>query len=59
MDQRGPVAKGEDVMSEDVQVKPVKPTPLVQRFIIYAGVILVTFLLGFRPDVAQSSDSQQ
>ncbi|MBA2703239.1 MAG: hypothetical protein H0U60_05230 [Blastocatellia bacterium] len=36
-------------MSEDVQVKPVKPTPLVQRFIIYAGVILVTFLLGFVP----------
>ena len=36
-------------MNEDVQVKPVKTTSLVQRFIIYAGVLLVIFLLGFIP----------
>ncbi|MBA2703510.1 MAG: hypothetical protein H0U60_06640 [Blastocatellia bacterium] len=36
-------------MTEDVQVKPVKTTPMVQRFIIYAGVLLVIFLLGFIP----------
>ncbi|MGI8836722.1 MAG: hypothetical protein ACR2H4_08815 [Pyrinomonadaceae bacterium] len=36
-------------MSEDVQAKPVKATPLVQRFIIYGGVLLVIFLLGFIP----------
>jgi hypothetical protein len=36
-------------MSEDVQIKPVKSTPVKQRFIIYAGVLLVVFLLGFVP----------
>ena len=36
-------------MSEDVQTKPVKSTPVKQRFIIYAGVLLVIFLLGFVP----------
>ena len=36
-------------MSEDVQTKPVKSTPVRQRFIIYAGVLLVIFLLGFIP----------
>ncbi len=36
-------------MSEDVQTKPVKSTPVKQRFIIYAGVLLVVFLLGFVP----------
>ncbi|HEV2827322.1 MAG TPA: hypothetical protein VGW76_06920 [Pyrinomonadaceae bacterium] len=36
-------------MSEDVQTKPVKSTNGNQRFIIYAGVLLVVFLLGFVP----------
>jgi hypothetical protein len=36
-------------MSEDVQTKPVKSSPVMQRFIIYAGVLLVIFLLGFVP----------
>lgn len=36
-------------MSEDVQTKPPKSTPVKQRFIIYAGVLLVIFLLGFVP----------
>ena len=36
-------------MSEDVQAKPVKSSPVERRFIIYAGVILVIFLLGFVP----------
>lgn len=36
-------------MSEDVQTNPVKSTPVKQRFVIYAGVLLVVFLLGFLP----------
>ena len=36
-------------MSEDVQTKPVKSAPVMQRFIIYAGVALIIFLLGFIP----------
>ena len=36
-------------MSEEVQPKPVKSRPAAQRFIIYAGVLLVIFLLGFVP----------
>ena len=36
-------------MSEDVQTQPAKSTPVKQRFIIYAGVLLVIFLLGFVP----------
>jgi hypothetical protein len=36
-------------MSEDVQPKPVKSSSVMRRFIIYAGVILVIFLLGFVP----------
>lgn len=36
-------------MSEEVQTKPVKSSPVMQRFIIYAGVVLVIFLLGFIP----------
>ena len=36
-------------MSEDVQTKPVKSTKGNQRFIIYACVLLVVFLLGFVP----------
>src|ERR1051325_3662584 len=34
---------------EDVQTKPVRSTPLMQRFIIYAGVLIVVFLLGLVP----------
>jgi uncharacterized protein with PIN domain len=36
-------------MSEEVQPKPVKSTPAAQRFLIYAAVLLVIFLLGFVP----------
>jgi hypothetical protein len=36
-------------MSEEVQPKPVKSSPVTKRFIIYAGVLLVVFLLGFVP----------
>src|SRR5215813_2632854 len=36
-------------MSEDLQPKPVKSSPLVQRILIYAGVLLVVFLLGLVP----------
>lgn len=36
-------------MSENVRPEPVKSTPLMRRFIIYAGVLLVVFLLGFVP----------
>ena len=36
-------------MSEEVQPKPVKSRPAAQRFLIYAGVLLVIFLLGFVP----------
>jgi hypothetical protein len=36
-------------MSENVQPKPVNSSPVRQRFIIYAGVLLVVFLLGFVP----------
>ena len=36
-------------MSEDLQPKPVKSSPLIQRILIYAGVLLVVFLLGFVP----------
>ena len=36
-------------MSEDVRARPVKSTPVKQRFIVYAGVLLVIFLLGFVP----------
>ena len=36
-------------MSEDVQTKPVKSSPVMPRFIIYAGVALIIFLLGFIP----------
>ena len=34
---------------EDAQPAPVKSTPLMRRFSIYAGVLLVVFLLGFVP----------
>jgi len=36
-------------MSEDVQPKPVKSTPVRRRFIIYGAGLLVVFLLGFVP----------
>ncbi|MDX6611877.1 MAG: hypothetical protein QOD75_1063 [Blastocatellia bacterium] len=36
-------------MSEDVQTKPGKSRPAMQRFIIYTGVVLIIFLLGFIP----------
>ena len=36
-------------MSEELQSKPVKSRPAARRFLIYAGVLLVTFLLGFVP----------
>jgi hypothetical protein len=36
-------------MSEDIQTKPVKSSPKMKRFIIYAGVLLVIFLVGFIP----------
>ena len=36
-------------MSENVQPKPTNSNPLTRRIIIYAGVILVVFLLGFVP----------
>jgi hypothetical protein len=36
-------------MSEDVEPVSVKSTPVVQRFVIYGGVLLVVFLLGFVP----------
>jgi hypothetical protein len=36
-------------MSENVHHKPVNSSPVRQRFIIYAGVLLVVFLLGFVP----------
>lgn len=36
-------------MNEDVQPKPVKSSPVMQRYIIYAVVGLVIFLLGFVP----------
>ena len=36
-------------MSEEVEPVPRKSTPLARRFIIYAGVLLVVFLLGFVP----------
>ena len=36
-------------MREEVQPKPVKSRPAAQRFLIYAGVLVVIFLLGFVP----------
>lgn len=36
-------------MSEDLQDKPRKSTSLMQRFIIYAAVLLIVFLLGLVP----------
>ena len=36
-------------MSEEVHPEPVKSRPAAQRFLIYAGVLLIVFLLGFVP----------
>ena len=36
-------------MSEDLQRKPIKSTSVMQRYIIYAGVLLIVFLLGLVP----------
>lgn len=36
-------------MSEDLQPKPVKSSPAMRRFLIYAAVLLIVFLLGFVP----------
>jgi hypothetical protein len=36
-------------MSEEIAPKTVESTPLTRRIIIYAGVILIAFLLGFFP----------
>lgn len=44
-------------MSENVRPEPVKSTPLMRRFIIYAGVLLVVFLLGFVPAWLQARAS--
>ncbi len=36
-------------MSNEVYADPGKSTPMMRRFIIYGGVLLVVFLLGFVP----------
>ena len=36
-------------MSEDVEAGSHKSTPVMRRFVIYAGVLVVVFLLGFVP----------
>ena len=41
-------------MSEDIEPVPRKSTPVMRRFVIYAGVLLVVFLLGFVPMWLQS-----
>ncbi len=44
-------------MSEDVEPVPRKSTSVARRFVIYAGVLLVVFLLGFVPMWLQSRAS--
>ena len=36
-------------MREDLQPEPVKSSPLMRRILIYAGVLLIVFLLGLVP----------
>ena len=36
-------------MSESVELQPAKSRPFVQRLMIYAGVLLIVFLLGLVP----------
>ena len=44
-------------MNEDVEPVPHKTTPVTRRFVIYGGVLLVVFLLGFAPMWLQSRAS--
>ena len=41
--------EGLDIMTEDLQTNRVKSSPFLQRYMIYAGVLLIVFLLGFVP----------
>lgn len=36
-------------MSEDLQPQPVKSSPVMRRVLIYAGVLIIVFLLGLVP----------
>ncbi len=36
-------------MSDDIERKPAKSTPALQRYLIYAAILLVVFLAGFVP----------
>lgn len=36
-------------MSEELQPKPVKSTPLMQRILVYVAVLVIVFLIGFVP----------
>src|SRR6185503_14609456 len=36
-------------MTDDLEPRPVNSNPLMRRILIYAGVLLVVFLLGFVP----------
>jgi hypothetical protein len=36
-------------MSEDIKPRTVESAPALRRFVIYAGVLLIAFLLGFLP----------
>ena len=36
-------------MSDDLQREPIKSNPVMRRFIIYGGVLLVVYLLGLVP----------
>jgi len=36
-------------MSDELQPKPAQSSPLMRRILIYAGVLLIVFLLGFVP----------
>lgn len=37
------------IMSEEVRLKPVRSSPVPQRIIVYAGIVLAIFLIGFVP----------
>ena|ERR1700755_3382628 len=41
-------------MSEEMEPAPRKSTPLMRRFVVYAGALLLVFLLGFVPVWLQS-----
>jgi len=43
-------------MSEEVQPKPVRTTSSIRRVSIYAGLLLVVFLLGFVPTWLKSRE---